>query len=329
MTSHAGACSPLARRVLLALPALLAAPAVRAQAWPARPVRIVVPFGPGGPTDVMARTVANGLSPALGQPVLIENRPGAGGNVGVVHVARAAADGYTLLVSSSGFVVNTSLFRNAGYDPVRDFAPITELGASPNVFLANPASSIRSVADLVARARATQGGLPIANPGTGSTPHLTSELLRINAGIEFIQIAHNSAPAAVQAVISGTTEIGCTALASAHAQIKGGLVRALALTGTERWFDLPDLPTMQELGFSGFVSETFQGFFAPAGTPPAVVERLAQETLPVMRQPETVARLRGAGFLLRPAGPAGLAARVAQEVPMWRDLIRRAGIQPE
>ena len=325
MTTHR---ARLTRRLLLASPLLLARPAL-AQAWPARPVRVIVPFGPGGPTDVMARTVANGLTAALGQPVLVENRTGAGGNVGVVATARSTPDGYTLLVSSSGIVVNTSLFRNPGYDALRDFAPIMELGASPNTFLANNASSIRSMQDLVARARETPEGMHSANPGTGSTPHLTSELLRIRTGVTFIQVAHNSAPAAVQAVVGGTTEIGVTALASAHAQIKGGLLRSLALTGTQRWFDLPDVPTMAEIGFADFVSETFQGFFAPAGTPQAIVDRLAREGRQVMAQPETQARLRAAGFAI-PADPvAALRQRVAREVPMWREVIERAGIEKQ
>ena len=145
----------------------------------------------------------------------------------------------------------------------------------------------------------------------------------------FIQVAHNSAPAAVQAVISGTTEIGVTALASGHAQIKGGLVRALALTGTQRWFDLPDVPTMAEVGFADFVSETFQGFFAPAGTPQAIVDRLARESSVVMGQPETQARLRAAGFAIPADAPAALRRRVEREVPMWRDVIERAGIEKQ
>ncbi|HYF07306.1 MAG TPA: tripartite tricarboxylate transporter substrate-binding protein [Acetobacteraceae bacterium] len=324
-----GATAHPGRRLLLGLPALLIGRAAQAQAWPNRPVRLIVPFGPGGPTDIMARTLANGLSPVLGQPVVVENRGGAGGNVGVAAAARAAPDGYTLLVSSTGFVVNPSLFRNPGYDPIRDFTAITELGASPNVFLATAASPIRTLADLIARARATPGGMHIANPGTGSTPHLASELLRITAGIEFIQVTHSSAALAVQAIVSGTTEIGVTALASSHGQIKGGLLRPLALTGTERWFDLPELPTMQELGYPGFVSETFQGLFAPAGTPAPVIERLARDAVAVMRQEEVQARLRNAGFVIRPEGPAALAARVAREVPMWGELIRRAGLQQE
>ncbi|MBR0653483.1 Bug family tripartite tricarboxylate transporter substrate binding protein [Plastoroseomonas arctica] len=318
----------IARRALLAAPALLALPA-HAQSWPNRPIRLIVPFGPGGPTDICARILAQGLSPALGQPVVIENRGGAGGNIGVAMAARAVPDGHTLLIASSGFVVNPSLFRNPGYDPVRDFAPITELGASPDVFLASIASPIRNLDDLVARARATEGGLHFANPGTGSTPHLAGERLAILKGLRFVQVTHSSAALTVQSVLVGTTEIGATALASSHAQIQAGRVRAIALTGPERWFDLPEVPTMVELGHADFISETFLSSYAPAGTPQPVIDRLAQVATAVMGDAETRGRMRNAGFIVRPDGPAALAARVAREVPAWRDLITRAGIMPE
>lgn len=318
----------LLRRQILALPAMLATPAL-AQAWPARPLRIIVPFGPGGPTDVVARILAHGLSPALGQPIVIENRGGAGGNIGAALAARAAPDGYTLLVPSTGFVVNPSLSRNPGYDPIRDFAPISELAASPDVFLAGAASPIRSLEDLVARARATPGGMHFGNPGTGSTPHLAGERLAIERQIGFVQVTHSSAALCVQALLAGTIEIGATALASSHAQIKAGPLRALALTGPERWFDLPEVPTMRELGHADFVTETFLSFFAPAGTPAPIVERLAREAIAVMGDSETRARMRNAGFIVRPDGPAALAQRVAREVPAWRDLIARARIVVE
>lgn len=318
----------LARRPLLALPTLIAVPA-RAQPWPSRPLRIIVPFGPGGPTDVVARILANGLSPALGQPVVIENRGGAGGNIGTVAAARAAPDGHTLLVPSSGFVVNASLFRNPGYDPIRDFAPVTELAASPDVFLAGGASPIRGLDELIARAQATAGGMHFANPGSGSTPHLAGERLAILRGFRLVQVAHSSAALCVQALLAGNTEIGATALASSHAQIKAGALRALALTGPERWFDLPEVPTMREIGYADFVTETFLSLHAPAGTPPAVVERLAREARAVMGDAETRARMRNAGFIVRPDGPEALADRVAREVPAWRELIARAGIAQE
>ncbi len=300
-----------------------------ADSWPNRAVRLIVPFAPGGPTDVMARVVSAGLAGPLGQPVVVENRPGGGGNVGAAHVARAAPDGYTLLVASTGFVVNPSLFRNPGYDPVREFAPITELGISPNVILARAASGITTLAELVARARAAPGTLDMANPGTGSTPHLSAELLRLRTGIDFVQISHNSAALAIQSLLSGTTPVGVTALPAAHVHIKSGALRGLALTGETRWPDLPEVPTMLELGYPDFVLETFQGFFAPAGTPPAVVDRLARETSAALADATMRARLLAAGFNLRPAGPAALAERVAREVPVWRELIRQAGIPQE
>jgi tripartite-type tricarboxylate transporter receptor subunit TctC len=317
------------RRHLLAAPALLATPALAQAPWPNRPLRIIVPFGPGGPTDVVARILANGLSPLIGQPVVIENRGGAGGNIGTALAARATPDGYTFLVPSTGFVVNASLFRNPGYDPIRDFMPITELGASPDVFLCGAGSSIRSLDDLLAKARATQGGMHFANPGTGSTPHLAGERLAIERQLTFVQVTHSSAALAVQALLAGTTEIGGTALASSHAQIKAGALRALALTGPERWFDLPDVPTMVELGYPGFVSETFLSLHAPAGTPQAVVDRMARESTTVMGDEQTRARMRNAGFIVRPDGPAALGARVAREVASWRDLIARARIAQE
>lgn len=317
----------IARRSVLALP-WLAAPA-HAQSWPSRPLRIIVPFGPGGPTDVVARILAHGLAPALGQPIVIENRGGAGGNIGTALAARAAPDGYTLLVPSTGFVVNASLFRNPGYDPIRDFAPITELGASPDVFLAGAESSIRSLDELIARARATPGGMHFANPGTGSTPHLAGERLRLLRQFDLVQVPHSSAALCVQALLGGNTEIGATALASSHAQIKAGALHALALTGPERWFDLPEVPTLRELGFTDFVTETFLSLHVPAGTPHAVIARLAQASTAVMGDAGTRERMRNAGFIVRPDGPEALADRVAREVPAWRALIAQAGIAQE
>ena len=317
----------IGRRSLGAL-GLLAAPAL-AQTWPSRPLRLVVPFGPGGPTDVVARILANGLSAALAQPVVIENRGGAGGNIGVGLAARAAADGYTMLVTSTGFVINAGLFRNPGYDPIRDFTALTELGASPDVFLVRADSAIRSLDDLLARARGMAGGMHFTNPGTGSTPHLAGERLAILREVTLLQVAHSSAALAVQALLAGTTEIGATALASSHAQIRAGTLRALALTGPARWPDLPEVPTMLELGYPGFVTETFHGLFTPAGTPAVINERLAREAMAVMGAAETRARLQAAGFIVRPDGPEALARRVAHEVPMWAELITRAGIARE
>jgi tripartite-type tricarboxylate transporter receptor subunit TctC len=317
------------RRLVLGLAAAPLAARAQGDRYPDRPIRIVVPFAPGGPTDVMARVLSAGLTGTLGQPVVVENRGGGGGNIGAAHVARSAPDGTTLLVVSTGFVVNPSLFRNPGYDPVRDFAPVTELGASPNVIIAGAQSGIASLAGLVAAAKARPGGLDIANPGTGSTPHLTAELLRMRAGIEFVQITHNSAALAVQSVLGGITPVGVAALPPAQPHILSGAVRALAITSAGRWPDLPDVPTMQELGYSGFVSETFQALLAPAGTPPAIIDRLARDSIAALAEPATRARLRAAGFGIEARGPAALAARIAREVPLWRDIIREARIPAE
>ncbi|MBL6617223.1 MAG: tripartite tricarboxylate transporter substrate binding protein [Reyranella sp.] len=303
---------------------------VRAQtdgSYPNRPVRFIVPAAPGGPTDVMARMISPGLNAKFGQPAVIVNRAGAGGNIGVVQVAKSPPDGYTLLIASTGFVVNPSLFREPGYDPFKDFVPITELGSSPNVILVHPSSPITSIAELVDKAKASKEKLDVINPGQGSTPHLTAELLQLKAGIAIENIPYNGAGPAIQALLAKTAPVGVTALPPAHPHIKSGALRALAITAGKRWLDLPDVPTMEEAGYRGFVSETFQGLYAPAGTPDAIVQRVARDTLDVLADAATLEKLRGVGFDVRANGPAGLAQRVAREVPMWRDVIVQSRIE--
>lgn len=325
MTIRNGGAEPISRRVLLAM----SLSTLAGEAWsqisdgpyPNRAVRFVVPAAPGGPTDVMARVISPGLTSRLGQPVLIINRAGAGGNIGVVQVAKSPADGYTLLIASTGFVVNPSLYREPGYDPFRDFLPIAELGSSPNVILVHPSSSIRSMAELIEAAKRDKGKLNVINPGQGSTPHLTAELLQLRAGIGIENIPYNGAGPAIQALMANTTPVGITALPPAHPHIKSGALRALAITGETRWFDLPDVPTMREAGFPDLVSETFQGMYAPVGTPADIVQRVARDTLDVLKDPAVVEKLRSIGFEVRAQGPEGLAERVRKEVPMWREVI--------
>jgi len=296
-------------------------------AYPNRPVRIIVPAAPGGPTDVMARMISPGLHVRLGQPVLILNRAGAGGNIGVVQASKSPPDGYTVLVASTGFVVNVSLYREPGYDAFKDFLPVTELGSSPNVILVNPSSGITSIAQLIETAKRDKNKLNVINPGQGSTPHLTAELLQLKAGIGIENIPYTGAGPAIQALLANTTQVGMTALPPAHAHIKSGTLRALAITGEKRWFDLPNVPTMVESGFPDLVSETFQGMYLPAGTAPDIVQRLARDTLEVLKDPSVIEKLRGVGFDVRAAGPHGLARRVAKEVPMWRDIIAQSRIE--
>jgi len=317
----------VSRRALLAAPLVMALPARAQDGYPKAPVKIILPAAPGGPTDVMARVIQPGLSARLGQTVLIINRVGAGGNIGVVQAAKSPNDGYTLLIASTGFVVNVSLYKEPGYDAFKDFVPITELGSSPNVILVHPSSPLKTIADLVAMAKASGQKLNVINPGQGSTPHLAIELLQIKAGIGIENIPYNGAGPAIQAILAQTTPVGTTALPPAHPHIKSGALRALAVTGETRWFDLPDVPTMIEAGYPDIVSETFQGMYAPAGVPDAIVQRVAAETLAVLKEQEVADKLRAVGFDVRAAGPKGLAARVAKEVPMWHDLIKQSKIE--
>jgi len=298
-----------------------------AAAYPDHPVRIVVPFAAGGPSDLTARLMSVKLAEALGQTFFVENRPGAGSNLGTASVARAVADGYTLLVTSSAFVVNPALYKQVPYDPIKDFAPVTELDTSPNAFIATLASGIASIKDLVARAKAKPDELSYASAGIGTTPHLAGELLKIAAGINVTHVPYQGAGPAMQSVLSGTVPLMCASLPGAHPSIMSGAVRALAVTGTERWYDMPDVPTMLELGFSGFVSDTFHGMLAPAGTPPEVVDRLAEVSLDTLKQPEFHERLRTLGFEVIGKGPDAMRRRIADEVPRYRDLIAKAGIE--
>jgi len=331
MINGEGGKLPTPRRAMLALMLATVGAGARAQtteaAYPNRPVRFIVPAAAGGPTDVMARVISAGLNSRFGQPALIINRAGAGGNIGVVQVAKSPADGYTLLISSTGFVVNPSLYRDPGYDPFRDFIAIAELGSSPNVILVHPASGITSLAQLIERAKAEKSKLNVINPGQGSTPHLTAELLQLRAGVDVENIPYNGAGPAIQALLANTTPVGVTALPPAHPHIKSGALRALAVTAEKRWFDLPDVPTTQEAGYPGLVSETFQGMFAPAGTPAPIIQRVARDTLDVLHDPPTVEKLRSVGFDVRARGPEGLSERVAREVPMWRDVIVQSRIE--
>src|ERR1700710_1669720 len=306
--------------------AALARPAVAA-GYPDRPVRIIAPFAAGGPSDLLSRLLSVKLGEALGASFYVENRAGAGSNIGPAAAARAAPDGYTLLLTSSAFVLNPGLYRQVPYDPVKDFAPIAELVTSPNVFIATPTSGITSMAELVAQAKARPDALNYASAGIGTTPHLAGEWLKVIAGVSITHVPFAGAGAAREAILSGTVPIACASLPGAHPYILSRDVRALAVTGSERWYDLPDVPTMIELGYKDFLSDTFHGTLAPAGTPPEIVERLAAASLQALRQPAFHEYLRSLGFEVIGNGPDGLRQRIEQEVPRYRDLIVKAGIE--
>jgi tripartite-type tricarboxylate transporter receptor subunit TctC len=297
--------------------------------YPERPITLVVPFAPGGPSDIIGRILSIALSQSLGQQVIIDNRGGAAGNIGMGQVARATPDGYTLLMTSTAIAVNPALFKNLPYDPFKDFAPISELVNAPNVVVVRPDSGINSIADLVAQAKANPAKFNYASPGAGTKSHLTGELLKLRAGIEMVHIPFRGAGPAAQAVLSNTTQVGSVALAAAETLIQDGQLRALAVTSEKRWFSLPNVPTMIEVGYPGFISDTFNALFAPAGTPPEIVALLVKEARAAFQRPEAREMARKAGFEVVAGTPEQLTARVAAEVPAVRELVAKAGIKPE
>jgi len=304
---------------------LVGADPVRA-AWPDRTITIIVRFAPGGSNDLLGRLLAAELKPMLGQSVIVENRPGADGNIGLAAAARAAPDGYTLVVASGVVLINPSV-GNAGYDPIKDFAPIAYLGASPNVILTRPASGITSIEDLITKAKANPDRITYSSPGVGSVSQLAVELLELRTSTHLIHVPFSGAAPAAQAAIAGTTDIGSVNIAGLIGFIQSGALKALLQTGKERWPDLPDVPTMEEAGIPNAVVETSQMLLAPAVTPKPIVDRLAMNVLIIMNKPDVRERMLKASFAVQPEGPDQLRERIAREVPMWKELVDRAGIK--
>jgi tripartite-type tricarboxylate transporter receptor subunit TctC len=333
---HTGNALPSRRQILRTAGLAAGAAAVsglysgraRAAVYPDRPIKIIVPFAPAGPTDIIARILAQNLGAALSGNIIVENRPGAGGNIGIGYAAHAEADGYTLLVISSAYVVNPGLYARIPYDPYKDFAAIAELGTTPNAIVVAPKLGVSSIAELIARAKANPNELNFASPGAGTTPHLSGELFKIVGGIEMTHVPFNGAAPAIQALLAGTTQVAVSALPPVLPFAQSGELKVLAVTGTHRWPDLPDVPTMVELGYKDFVAETAQFFFAPAKTAPDIVEKLSAKSIAVLRAPEAAEQLRINGYEVLANGPEALRQRIEREVPKWRDLIAKAGIKP-
>jgi len=294
-------------------------------AWPERTITIIAHFAPGGSNDLLARLIASELGPALKQNVIVENRPGANGNIGLTYAAHAAPDGYTLVVASGVVEINPSI-RSSGYE-MKDFAPVAYLGASPNVILTRPASGIASVKDLIARAKAEPGKITYSSPGVGSVSQLAVELLELRTGTKLIHVPFQGAAPAAQAAMAGTTDIGSVNIAGLIGFIQSGKLKALVQTGEARWPDLPDVPTMQEAGIPNAVVETSQMLLAPAGTPQPIIDRLAKEVSTIMSKPDVREKMLKASFAVQFEGPEQLRARIAREVPMWKELVDRAGIK--
>ncbi len=296
----------------------------RAAEWPERALRFVVAFPPGASTDVLMRAVAQRLTDQLGRPCVVENRPGAGGNLATAHVAAAAPDGYSFLVHSTAFAVNPGLYRNAGYDPVRDFTPVAMLADTPNVFFVNKDVPARTLPELIALMKA-RPGMAYASSGTGTTPHLGAELLfRRLAGVDVLHVAFGPAQA-VTAVVGGQAPIGSTSLPPALALIRDRAVRGIALAGARRDPRLPDLPTVAEQGFPGFEASTWFAVLAPARTPAAIADRLHAEIEAALATPELRDRLAGMAFTATPTPRAALTALVAAEATKWAEVVRLSG----
>jgi tripartite-type tricarboxylate transporter receptor subunit TctC len=303
--------------------------ALRAADYPDHPVRLIVPFAAGGPTDTIARILASKLADDLGKQFYVENQAGAGGNIGMGNAAHAAADGYTLLVVSSSFVVNPSLYAKIPYDPDRDFVPISLVADSPNVLIVNPQLAAKSVRELVDLVKANPGKYSFASPGAGTTPHLSGALLTLSAGLDLVHVPFNGAGPAVQAVAAGHTPIGFVALPPATPLVQGGQLRALAVTGKTRSSALPDVPTMAEAGFPGQEADTLQGVLAPAGTPKPIADLISREIVKIVQQGDVREKFATLGF--EPVGnvPEEFAAQIKSEIAKWGKVIRDANIHIE
>ena len=295
--------------------------------YPERQITMIVCFPAGGGTDIAARLINSQLGEALGKPVVIENRGGAGGNIGIAAAARAPADGYTLLVCSSAYVVNPSLYAQASYDPFKDFVPVMVIGASPNAFVVPAQSGIRSIAELIARAKAAPGQLNWTSPGAGTTPYLAGELLKLRTGVQMLHIPFAGAGPATTAVLGGQVDLYTANIGSLIPLIDAGKVRPIAVTSRERWPDLPDAPSLEELGIRDAVSDTFQGIYAPGGTPQPIIDRLVKELSAILSRDDVREKFTKAGLPVVAEGPDMFRARIAREVPMYKEIIDQAGLK--
>jgi tripartite-type tricarboxylate transporter receptor subunit TctC len=296
-------------------------------AWPEKPIKFVVPFAPGGPADVAARVVSVPLAQSLGQSVFIENRAGAGGNIGIGAVAKADPDGYTFLVTSGAFGLNPAYFDKVPYDALADFASVIEIAVSPNTFVSTPDSGVASIKDLVAKVRAEPDKHSYGTPGVGTQAHFAGELLKVREKLVLAHVSHQGAGPAVQSFLSGAIKLGVTGLPPVHPHIKSGKLKALAVTSAVRWHDLPEVPTMLDLGYKDFVVDVNFSMFAPAKTPAEIVARMAKETDAALKLPEIRSKMTSGGFAVTALGPAALRAKTEKELAFWRDVVKQTGVR--
>jgi tripartite-type tricarboxylate transporter receptor subunit TctC len=303
---------------------LLAAPAL-AQPYPKNAVRMIVPFPPGGGVDAAGRVLAQALTASLGKAFVIENRSGANGNIGTEAAAKAPADGYTLLFTGAGFVTNPSLYKRAGYDPLKDFEPLSLMAIGPNVLVVHPSLAVHSVRELIAAAKARPGEIGFAGSGSGSTPHLAGELFNVTAGVKMIHIPYRGSGPAMIGLLAGDAPVMFLPAINAGPQIAAGRVRALAVTSRERLPAMPDLPTVAESGLPGYESSQWYGVLAPAGTPREILNLLNSQVEKIMREPGMKSRMANDGLVPVGGTREQFAAHIKSELDKWAKLISASG----
>ncbi|CFT81357.1 tripartite tricarboxylate transporter substrate binding protein [Bordetella pertussis] len=312
----------------LALGAALAAPAAVAAPFPDRPVRLVVPYPPGGGADIFARTLSEPLAAQLGQPVIVENRPGANGIIGTDAVARAAPDGYTILLGNSGpNAINQAIYPDLPYDAVDSFEEVSLIGYTTHVLVVHPGVQARSVTELIALARRSPGQLNFASTGQGGTPHLAGELFKLMTGTDMVHVPYKGASPSNADVIAGQVQLTFNTLPPLMTSIRAGKVRALAVTGKQRSQLLPEVPTIDEAGVAGYDVQTWYGIHAPAGTPAAVVDRLNQALVAVLSNAQVRAALVGQGYEVATSTPGEFSRMVRDDVAKWRKVVKEAKVK--
>jgi tripartite-type tricarboxylate transporter receptor subunit TctC len=296
--------------------------------YPNRVIRLLVPLAPGGPADTIARLISIPLAQSLGQAVIVENRPGAAGNIGMAMAAKADPDGYTFLITSNMFVGNPAVSKQQFYDPVKDFEPMIDFGGSPNVIAAHPGLGFKSLAELITYAKANEGKLTYSTPGFGSLSQLGVELLSLDAGIKLLHVPYAGGSPAVQAAVAGVTQLTVVNVASIMSLIKEGRLVALVQTGSQRWPELPDVKTLSESGIRGADYDTYYSMLAPARTPKPILDRIVKEVTMILQEPEIRERLWQIGISVESGGgPDHLRERIAHDLPMWKGIVEKTGIR--
>ncbi len=317
-------------RAVLACLFAVSATAAFAQAYPSKPVRIVVPFPAGGTTDILAREAGQRLTQALGQPFVVDNRPGAGGNIGAELVAKSPPDGYTLLMGTVGtHAINASLYSRMPYDHVRDFAPVILVAGVPNVLVVNPSVPVHSVQELIAYAKANPGKLNFASSGSGTSIHLAGELFKVMTGVQMSHVPYKGSAPALADLAGGQVQLMFDNLPSSLQLIKAGKLRALAVTSAQRSSALPDLPTVAEAGLPGFEATSWFGLLAPAGTPPDVIAKINAEVAHWLASPEAKDKLASLGAIAAGGSPEDFARHIAAETAKWQKVVKASGARVE